>query len=141
MGTSRARRRTLPHESHINDLGTSLADQTRHCSGRGNWAALENECDKPDDLGILTTYRDPTARHFDIFRDTSAATAIAGNFAGKILAAMPERWPETIRALMVHAAEWTPPMQQQFDVAATEQQKRSLLQDMGMACRAMNAPF
>jgi hypothetical protein len=97
----------------------------------GNWASFEDQCDKPDDLGILTTYRDPMIRHFDIFRDTSAATAIAGNLAGKILAAMPARWPETIRALMVHSAEWTPPMRQQFESAVTEQQKRTLLRKYG----------
>ena len=97
----------------------------------GNWASLEDQCDCPDDLGILTTYRDPTTRHFDIFRDTSAATAIAGNLAGKILAAAPQRWPETIRALMVHSAEWTTVMRQQFDAATSEQQKRTLLRKYG----------
>jgi subtilisin family serine protease len=97
----------------------------------GNWASFEDQSDKPDDLGILSTYRDPAIRHFDIFRDTSAATAIAGNLAGKILAAMPQRWPETVRALMVHSAEWTLPMRQQFESAVNEQQKRSLLRKYG----------
>ena len=93
----------------------------------GNWAASDDDCDCPDDLGILTTFRDPTIRYFDIFRDTSAATAAASHLAGKILTAMPERWPETIRALMVHSAEWTPVMREQFDVATAEHQKRTLL--------------
>jgi Subtilase family len=97
----------------------------------GNWAALGDQSDYPDDLGLLTTYRDPTTRHFDIFRDTSAATAMAANLAGRIWAAMPERWPETIRAMMVHSAEWTPVMRQQFDAAISEQQKRALLRKYG----------
>ena len=97
----------------------------------GNWAALGDQCDCPDDLGLLTTYRDPTTRHFDIFRDTSAATAMAGNLAGKILAVVPERWPETIRALIVHSAEWTPLMKQQFDSATSEQQRRAVLRQYG----------
>jgi hypothetical protein len=97
----------------------------------GNWAAAGDQCDCPDDLGLLTTYRDPTLRHFDIFRDTSAATAMAGHLAGRILAAMPQRWPETIRALMIHSAEWTPAMRPQFDAAVSEQQKRSLLRKYG----------
>ncbi|MDP2995958.1 MAG: S8 family peptidase [Bryobacterales bacterium] len=97
----------------------------------GNWAALGDQCDCPDDLGILTTYRDPTTRHFDIFRDTSAATAMAGNLAGRILAAVPERWPETIRALIVHSAEWTPVMRQQFEAAPSKQQKRVVLRKYG----------
>ncbi len=97
----------------------------------GNWATSGDDCDCPDDLGILTTYRDPTIRHFDIFRDTSAATAAASNLAGRIFAAMPERWPETIRALMVHSAEWTPSMKAQFEAARAEHQKRALLRKYG----------
>ena len=97
----------------------------------GNWATSGEDCDCPDDLGILTTHHDPTIRHFDIFRDTSAATAAASNLAGRIFAVMPERWPETIRALMVHSAEWTPPMKAQFDAARAEHQKRVLLRKYG----------
>lgn len=97
----------------------------------GNWAALGDQCDCPDDLGLLTTYRDPTTRHFDIFRDTSAATAMAGNLAGRIMAAVPERWPETIRALIIHSAEWTPLMKQQFEAATSEQQRRVIVRQYG----------
>ena len=97
----------------------------------GNWVALGDQTDCPDDLGLLTTYRDPTIRHFDIFRDTSAATALGANLAGKIIAAMPQRWPETIRALTIHSAEWTPAMRKRFDAAGSEQQKRVLLRKYG----------
>jgi len=97
----------------------------------GNWAALEDQCDCPDDLGLLTTFHDPTTRHFDIFRDTSAATAMAGNLAGKIIAAAPDRWPETVRALIVHSAEWTPAMREQLGANPTEQEKRIVLRKYG----------
>jgi hypothetical protein len=97
----------------------------------GNWAALGDQCDCPDDLGLLTTHHNPTTRHFDIFRDTSAATAMAGNLAGRIIAAAPERWPETIRAIIVHSAEWTPAMKQQFGATPSEQQKRVVLRKYG----------
>jgi hypothetical protein len=97
----------------------------------GNWAAIDDQLDCPDDLGLLTTYRDPTIRHFDVFRDTSAATALAGNMAGRILAQMPERWPETVRALMIHSAEWTAPMRQRFEQATSEQLKRALFRRYG----------
>jgi hypothetical protein len=92
----------------------------------GNWAALGHQIDCPDDLGLLTTYKDPTVRHFDIFGDTSAATALGGNLAGKIMAAMPQRWPETVRALLIHSAEWTPAMKQRFDAAHDQAKSRSL---------------
>lgn len=97
----------------------------------GNWATSGDACDTPDDLGLLTTHRDPTTRHFDIFRATSAATALASHLAGRILAAMPRRWPETVRAMMVHSAEWTPAMRQHFDAATSEQQKQSLFRKYG----------
>ena len=97
----------------------------------GNWAASGEQWDHPDDLGLLTTDRDPATRHFAIFRDTSAATAMAGNLAGRILAAMPQRWPETIRALMIHSAEWTPVMRQQFDDATLKHEKQTLLRKYG----------
>ncbi len=97
----------------------------------GNWAALGDQMDFPDDLGLLTTYKNPTVRHFDVFGDTSAATALGGNLAGKIMAAMPQRWPETVRALLIHSAEWTPAMKQQFDAAGPEQRKHVLLRKYG----------
>ncbi|OQY21787.1 MAG: peptidase S8 [Desulfobacteraceae bacterium 4572_35.2] len=60
-----------------------------------------------DDLSILSTYFDPQTSHFKPFNMTSAATAQAANFAAKIQAEYPQYWPETIRALIVHSAEWS----------------------------------
>lgn len=42
---------------------------------------------------------------------TSAATAQGARLAALAMATYPEYWPETIRALVVHGAEWTPVMQ------------------------------
>jgi hypothetical protein len=63
-----------------------------------------------DDLQLLTTYFRPENRHFTTIGDTSAATAYAAGMAGAILATGPTFWPETVRALIVHSAEWTPTM-------------------------------
>lgn len=68
-----------------------------------------------DDLQILTTFYRPDLRHFTTIGDTSAATAHAARMAGQILAARPGLWPETVRALIVHSAEWTPAMRAQID--------------------------
>jgi hypothetical protein len=68
-----------------------------------------------DDLQILTTFYRPDLRHFSTIGDTSAATAHAARMAGQILAARPGLWPETVRALMVHSAEWTPAMRARID--------------------------
>jgi hypothetical protein len=63
-----------------------------------------------DDLQLLTTYHRPEFRHFTTLGDTSAATALAARMAGSVLVARPRLWPETVRALIVHSAEWTPAM-------------------------------
>jgi hypothetical protein len=60
-----------------------------------------------DDLQILTTYFRPENRHFTTIGHTSCATAHAAGMAGAILAARPNLWPETVRALIVHSADWT----------------------------------
>lgn len=49
---------------------------------------------------------------------TSAATAQAARLAALTMATYPSYWPETVRALIVHAAEWTPAMRAQIDTAA-----------------------
>ncbi|WP_231858970.1 S8 family peptidase [Mycobacterium canetti] len=48
---------------------------------------------------------------------TSAATAQASRLAALAMAAYPGYWPETIRALLVHGAEWTPAMRTALDAA------------------------
>ena len=64
-----------------------------------------------DDLQLLTTHYRPENRYFATLGDTSSATALAAAMAGSILVARPGLWLETVRALIVHSAEWTPAMQ------------------------------
>lgn len=74
-------------------------------------------------LKLLTTHYRPTERLFTTFEATSAATALAGRFAAAIYAQYPDLWPETVRALVVHSAQWTDTMRQQFDQGGTERQR------------------
>lgn len=67
-----------------------------------------------DDLKLVSTYHDPQVAQFGPFCATSAATAQAAWMAARIHAAYPEAWPETVRALLVHTAEWTDMMKCQF---------------------------
>jgi hypothetical protein len=67
-----------------------------------------------DDLQLLSTYKDPQDAQFAPFNATSAASALAANMSAKILAEYPDAWPETVRALMVHTAEWTEAQKQSF---------------------------
>ena len=67
-----------------------------------------------DDLRILTTAWSRTGKQLETMADTSAATALAARLAARLSAAYPEYWPETIRALLVHSAEWTNQMREEF---------------------------
>ena len=65
-------------------------------------------------LSLLTTDHQPASRLFTTANATSAATALASRFAAQIMAVYPELWPETIRALIIHSAEWTDAMKHTF---------------------------
>lgn len=86
-----------------------------------------------DDLRLLTAHYRPNIRQFDTFGDTSSATAIGANMSARLHAEYPSYWAETIRALIVHSAEWTPAMLSHLGDTdakrrkATQQQKLSLL--------------
>jgi hypothetical protein len=67
-----------------------------------------------DDLSLLSTNRDPSTKNFCGFNMTSAAAAQAAWFAAQIYNIYPDIWPETIRALIVHSAEWTDALKKQF---------------------------
>jgi hypothetical protein len=66
-----------------------------------------------DDLSLLTTSLTPTGKLFTLMGDTSAATALAARSAAIIMADYPELWPETVRGLLVHSANWTDEMRRQ----------------------------
>ena len=65
-------------------------------------------------LSLLTTHYRPADRLFTTTNATSAATALTARFAARIMVIYPDLWPETIRALIVHSAEWTDTMKSQF---------------------------
>ncbi len=58
---------------------------------------------------------------------TSPATALAARMAAQIQAEYPGLWPETVRALMVHSAAWTPQMQQSCPSGSTPKEKGKFL--------------
>ena len=65
-------------------------------------------------LSLLTTNSKPEERLFTTVNATSAASALAARMAAQLMAEYPALWPETIRALIVHSAEWTDAMRQAF---------------------------
>jgi hypothetical protein len=84
-----------------------------------------------DDLQLVTTHYRPAQRLFEAFGDTSAASALGARLSGQIMAARPEFWPETIRGLIVHAAEWTPAMRAHFNAAGSQTLKLAILRRYG----------
>lgn len=65
-------------------------------------------------LSLLTANSKPEERLFTTANATSAASALAARMAAQLMAEYPELWPETIRALIVHSAEWTDAMREAF---------------------------
>ena len=78
-----------------------------------------------DDMSLLTVSMDPKSDALlAASKDTSAATAIAAWMAAILQAEYPDYWPESIRALMVHSAEWTEQMRTEFPKAKREERLR-----------------
>jgi hypothetical protein len=66
---------------------------------------------------VLTTSSAGSGKPLALVGETSAATAAAAGLSGRLLASYPGFRPETVRALLVNSAEWTPLMQSHFDDA------------------------
>jgi len=80
----------------------------------GNYArSPDGRIDGCDDLSLLTTTLDGAGNLLTWVGDTSAATAQASRLAAILMADYPGLWPETIRGLLVHSAEWKDEMQRQ----------------------------
>jgi hypothetical protein len=62
---------------------------------------------------------------------TSAATAQAARLAALAWARYPSYWPETVRGLLAHAAEWTPVMRTEIDKANSLAAKQLILRRYG----------
>ena len=77
----------------------------------GNWVA----CIPPPPmqhgwLSLLSTHHSYPVRSFCFTHDTSAATALAAKQVTELWSDYPTLWPETVRALYVASARWTPQM-------------------------------
>jgi len=78
-------------------------------------------------LSLLTTNADITQRLLTTTRATSAATALLSQMAAEIMAEYPDIWPETVRALLVHSADWTDALKAQFNQGNTPRQQHTYL--------------
>ncbi|MFW5489333.1 MAG: S8 family peptidase [Desulfovibrio sp.] len=83
------------------------------------------------DLSLLSTSHKHTLHQFDWINMTSAATAQASAMAAQIQSHYPDAWPETIRALMVHSAQWTPEMEAALVPSESKTNRTNLLRACG----------
>ncbi|MBI6685078.1 S8 family peptidase [Pseudomonas viridiflava] len=82
-------------------------------------------------LSILTTGKDVTHQPLEEFWATSSATAQAAGMAAAIMAEHPQMWPETVRALMIHSAQWTPVMREKLRKNKNKNQRVALARHFG----------
>lgn len=91
------------------------------------------EVDIPDDLCLLSTHWRPLEKLLVVTGDTSGAAALcsrlAANIGLRVREGLPgqELWPETIRALLVHSARWTPGMMQSLPVGSETRRLKVLV--------------
>lgn len=83
------------------------------------------------DLCLLSTHYQPAQKPFVLSWATSAATAQAARMAAIIAAEYPMLWPEAVRALVVHSAEWTPQMQTHLRGASGKRARAQLVRRYG----------
>jgi Subtilase family len=83
------------------------------------------------DLSLLSTYFKPAESLFVLSWATSAATAQVARMAALVAAEYPDLWPETVRALIVHSAEWTRTMSGHLRGAAGKRARAALVRRYG----------
>ena len=82
-------------------------------------------------LSLLSTSHDYPLRSFTTTQDTSAAAALAAKAAAELWAEYPDMWPETVRALLVGSARWTPQMLSHLPVRPLKSDYTALFQRYG----------
>lgn len=89
------------------------------------------ECLSMASLSLLTTGSDVTGEPLVSFAATSAAAAQGARMAAQIQAHYPNYWPETIRAMIVHSAQWTPAMLAELDATQSKRARYEMVRRFG----------
>lgn len=82
-------------------------------------------------LNLLTTHFKHTEKLFTTTNATSAASALCARMAAQLMSAYPQLRPETIRALIVHSAEWTDAMREMYLKSHTKNDYINLVRHCG----------
>ena len=97
------------------------------------------EISDADVVSLLTTSGRTTGQLFEVTADTSAASALVSRQAAILMSEYPEYWPETIRGLLVHSAEWTAHMWQRFGLLLSQHSNKVAKQTM-LRCVGYGVP-
>lgn len=73
----------------------------------GNYGIHNGGIIDPDSLRVLSVGKNFRTEPLSSFGDTSGATALASRYAAMLTSQYPTLWPETIKGLLVHSADWT----------------------------------
>ncbi len=98
----------------------------------GYQSANDSTLQLPEML-LLSTHADFNEGVFGGMCGTSPATALAARMAAQIMSEYPELTPETVRALLVHSAEWTEAMKASIPTTLSDKRERAnfLLRTVG----------
>lgn len=98
----------------------------------GNMATNGFDFTECPDLSLLTTNYRPLIKQFSTIWGTSSSAAQAAWMAAQLWVEYPNAWPETIRALIIHSADWTDKMKKQFCIEDKKTKgRRRLLRTCG----------
>lgn len=76
----------------------------------GNYGIHNDGIIDPDSLRLLSIGKNFRTDPLYSFGDTSGATALASRYAAMLTSQYPTLWPETIKGLLIHSADWTSEM-------------------------------
>jgi len=85
----------------------------------------------PESLRLITTGKDFIRSPFSETGDTSGAAAHVARLCALLKVRYPNYWPETIRALVIHGAMYTPGMLSNLSSNPSKEEKKQLLQTCG----------
>ena len=103
----------------------------------GNMVTDGDFLNSHDELDPLSIDKNFSTRLFRPFGGTSSAVAFASKMAAELQTTYPDFWPETIRGLMIHSADWTPQMLNGKNIAV-EGERRALLRSVGYGVPNLN---
>jgi len=93
----------------------------------------------PEDLRMLTTSHDPATSLIAETGDTSAATAEVARLCAHLHHRYPTYWPETIRALVVHGADYTTAMRAELSADPSQMERETLVGRYGYGRVRLNS--